>query len=81
MEQVLDRLHSVFHDTFQDDDIVLTRETTAADVDGWDSLMHVSLMLNVEAGFGIRFTSTEVAVLNSVGELIDLIRSKKGGAQ
>ncbi len=77
MENCIDQLAEIFHDTFQDDDIEVTREMTSKDVEGWDSLMHVSLMMNVEAGFGVRFTSSEVAVLKSVGELIDLIQIKQ----
>ncbi len=77
MEETFDQLQEVFQDIFQDDEISLTRETTAADIDGWDSLMHVTLMLNVEAGFNVRFSSTEVAVLKTVGELLDLIENKQ----
>ena len=77
MEDVLAQLQEVFQDTFQDDEIALTRDTTATDIEGWDSLMHVTLMLNVEAGFDVRFSSTEVAVLKTVGELADLVRSKQ----
>ncbi len=78
MEDVFAQLQEVFQGTFQDDEITLMRETSAADIEGWDSLMHVTLVLNVEAGFDVRFTSTEVAVLKTVGELVDLIRSKQG---
>ena len=79
MEATLDRLNEIFKQTFQDDDILVDGDTTAADIDGWDSLMHVSLMLNVESDFDVRFSSTEVAVLQSVGELLDLIREKREG--
>ncbi len=78
MEDVIAQLQELFQDTFQDDEITLMRESSAADIEGWDSLMHVTLVLNVEAGFDVRFTSTEVAVLKTVGELADLIRSKQG---
>ena len=72
----LGRLTEVFKDVFDDDDIVLSRETTAADVPAWDSLMHVTLILNVEKAFGIRFSSAEVASLQNVGELADLVDTK-----
>jgi len=59
---------------------MLSRETTAADVDEWDSLMHVNLILAAEREFSIRFTSTEVAQLLDVGGLVDLIDSKIANA-
>ena len=78
MDQCIDQLNEIFQETFQDDEISIRPEMTSKDIDTWDSLMHVSLMMNVEAGFGVRFTSSEVAVLKSVGELIDLIQVKQG---
>ena len=53
--------------------MTVDRATTAADVEGWDSLMHVSLLVSMEKTFGVRFTSSEVASLKNVGELADLI--------
>ena len=78
MESNIEQLNGIFQETFQDDDIVVGRDTSSKDIDGWDSLMHVSLMMNVESGFDVRFSSSEVAVLKTVGELADLIRSKRG---
>ena len=72
----LNRLTEVFHEVFDDDDIELSRETTAADVEDWDSLMHVTLILAAEREFDVRFNSTEVAQLHDVGQLIDLIDAK-----
>lgn len=76
MSSTRDRLQEVFVDVFGDDEIVIAREMTAVDVADWDSLMHVSLMLAVEKAFDIRFSSAEVAELEAVGELIDLIDTK-----
>jgi acyl carrier protein len=61
---------------FGDEELTLQRETTADDVDGWDSLMHVNLVVAVENDFGIRFAVAEMASLANVGEWIDLIESK-----
>jgi acyl carrier protein len=72
----LPRLNEVFRNVFDDDEIDVTRETTAKDVEGWDSLMHVTLIVNVEKAFGIKFTSSEVASLKSVGDLVDLIDAR-----
>lgn len=76
MDAVLDKLAEVFSGVFDDDELVLSRQTTAADIEGWDSLMHVRLMVNVEKAFGIRFTSTEVAAMKNVGELVDMINKR-----
>jgi acyl carrier protein len=76
MQETLPRLTRVFHDVFNDEDLAISRETTAKEVPEWDSLMHVTLIFNVEKAFGIRFTSSEVARLQNVGGLIDLIEAK-----
>lgn len=78
MSDVLARLNQVFQDVFDDDELSIRPETTAQDIEGWDSLMHVTLMVNVERAFGIRFTSTEVASLKNVGELVGLIARREG---
>lgn len=77
MDAMLDQLQSVFRDVFEDDDITIDRHTSADDVEGWDSLMHVSLMINVERVFGVKFSTTQVASLKNVGELMDLIESRR----
>jgi acyl carrier protein len=76
MDTTLDRINEVFRDVFDDDGLEVTRATTALNIEGWDSLMHVTLMVNVEKRFGVRFSSSEVAGLKDVGELSDLIESK-----
>jgi acyl carrier protein len=71
----LDELPAIFQQVFDDDELVVTRATTASDVEGWDSLTHVTLMLAIEKRFKIRFKSSQVASLANVGELADLIDS------
>lgn len=73
----LTRLNAVFQDTFDDDDLQVSRLTTAKDIPAWDSVMHVTLMINIEGAFKIRFKSGEVAGLKDVGELVDLIDARK----
>ncbi|MEO6527841.1 MAG: acyl carrier protein [Gemmatimonadaceae bacterium] len=77
MADELARLTELFRIVFDDDTLVVTPETTAADVSGWDSLTHVTLMLNVEREFGVRFSSREVAMLKNVGELVQLVASRQ----
>ena len=71
----IDSLTPIFQELFDDDALIVTRETSAADVEGWDSLTHVTLMLTIEKAFAIRFKSSQVASLKNVGELADLIDS------
>ena len=73
---VLQRINDVFRDVFDAEDLAVDRQTTAADVSGWDSLMHVRLMLAMEKAFGVRFSSSEVSSLPDVGALVDLLQRK-----
>jgi acyl carrier protein len=74
--EIYRKLTGIFHDVFDDDDIVLRPETTAADVEGWDSLTHIRLVLNVERAFHVRFSAADVAKLKNVGEFVESIRAK-----
>jgi acyl carrier protein len=67
------RLVPIFHELFDDDDIVVQPQLTASDVPGWDSMAHVRLMLLVEREFQVRFPAAEVAGLANVGDLVSLI--------
>jgi len=69
-------LNGIFCEVFNDDSIMITRETTADDIDGWDSLSHVNLIVAVEMRFNIRIAVGEVQGLKNVGDLIDLINKK-----
>jgi len=74
---IYDRLTEVFHDVFDDADIVLSPQLTADDVDGWDSLTHIRLVLSVQKEFGVTFSSGEVTQLKNVGDLADLVAKKR----
>jgi len=70
------KLAEIFHEVFDDDEIVLGPQLTAHDVDGWDSLKHVRLILSIEKGFGVKFSASEVGQLNNVEDLANLISAK-----
>ena len=72
------RLTGVFQRVFGDETLRVSRVSTANDVEGWDSLMHINLIVAVEREFKIRFTTREIAGLKNVGELIDVIARKAG---
>ena len=70
------KLQEIFQDVFDDDEIELFDEMTADDVEDWDSLSHITLIHEIEAAFGIRFTTKEVLYTKNVGEFIKLIENK-----
>ena len=75
-EEVMEKVCEIARDIFDDDELVLEDETVASDVDGWDSLTHLSLMNEIEEEFGFKFVMKEVQGLKDVGELIDAIMER-----
>jgi acyl carrier protein len=78
-KEILLGLTQVFRDVFDDDHIVLTPETTAADIEGWDSQAHVNLIVAAEVRFGVRFRTAELESLHNVGQFAQLILARSGG--
>lgn len=74
--EILSKVQDIFRDVLDDEDIVLEDNTTAEDVEDWDSLSHIQLIKEIEKLFSIRFTSREILSWNNVGEMIDCIASK-----
>lgn len=72
----LDELTPVFGEVFDDNSIVLTRDTTADDIDDWDSLTHMNLVMAVELRFKVKFALGELQTLRNVGDMLDLINKK-----
>ena len=68
-DEIFERLNDVFRDVFDDETISISEETTAADIDDWDSLSHISLIAAVESEFGIRFDMKDVLKMKNVGEM------------
>ena len=75
---ISEKLNSVFQNVFQNNDLTITREMTAQDVETWDSLRHIQLITEVETAFGIKFKLREVMSMKNVGDLIDVIHAKQG---
>lgn len=73
-----EKLTRILRDVMDDQSLVVNDELTAAEVEGWDSLSHVTLMFSVEQEFGIQFMGEEFAELGDVGELRQLIEKKMG---
>ena len=72
-EEVYERLNAVFRDVFDDEELTMNDATTAADVDGWDSLVHITLIDSVEEEFDISFDMKTIVKLKNVGEMVDVI--------
>lgn len=78
MVEILDSLNSIFADVVDDSSVVLRRETTARDVDDWDSLNHIQFIVAIEKHFKIKFTRAEIASWKNVGAMCDAIAGKLG---
>lgn len=72
----LETMQEIFRLVFDDDSIVLNPEMTANDVDGWDSLSHINLILAIENKFNIRFSQRELLTFSKVGDLKNAIERK-----
>jgi len=73
---ILQTVQEVFRDILDNEEIILVEETTANDVDEWDSLTHIQLIVAIEKKFKIKFTSKEILSWKNVGEMVDAICSK-----
>ena len=74
--EILAKVEEIFREELELDDLVLTNETTADDVEEWDSLSHVQLVAAMEEAFGIEFKSREILSWENIGDLIDCIEKK-----
>lgn len=75
-EEILNEISKIFADTLDEDKVTLTESSTADEVEGWDSLTHVQLVVAVERKFKVRFTAKEIQSWKNVGEMIDSITGK-----
>jgi acyl carrier protein len=76
-DATIDQVRDIMQDVFDRDDLQIDRTTTADDIEEWDSLSHVRLMVAIERRLKIRFKSSEIEKLKNVGELVDLINAKR----
>lgn len=75
-QEIYPRLTKIMRDVLDDDSLVITPETTAHDVEGWDSVNHITLVVAIEESFGIKFKSAELEKMRNVGQLVDGIEKK-----
>ncbi len=74
-KQIFETLNGVFREVFDDESITVGEETTAADIDGWDSLTHITLLDAVEDEFGISFAMKDVVEMKNVGDMVTAIEA------
>lgn len=77
-EEAFKKMNGVFREVFDEDDITVTEETTAKDIDDWDSLMHITLVSEIEDAFGVHFEMRDVSKMQNVGEMVDKILEMVG---
>ncbi len=82
MSQLQSDLQEVFRRVFDDDDLLITDSTSAADVNGWDSMAHINLIIAIEKRFSVKFAAAEIASLGrrgqTVGDMVQLLQTKVG---
>ncbi|MCT4600347.1 MAG: acyl carrier protein [Marinifilaceae bacterium] len=74
--KTLEEITEIFKEELKDDSVELTRESTAADVDGWDSITNTNIVYAIEQKYSIRFKLREILKLKNVGDLVDTINKK-----
>jgi len=77
MEDVIQQLVPIFRDVFSDDEIILSPQITASDIDGWDSLAHIRLVISIEKVLDLSFSADEIFEAQNVGEFAALILRKQ----
>ncbi|MFI3202011.1 MAG: acyl carrier protein [Eubacteriales bacterium] len=74
--EILEAINKVFWDVFDDEDLVIIETTTAEDIEDWDSLEHINLIVAIEDQFQMKFTMGEVTGMKNVGEMISIIAER-----
>ncbi len=75
-QNILSELTGIFKKVFENDSVILQMDTTANDVDGWDSLTHTSMIVEVEKHFNVKFKLKEVLGFKNVGDMVNMIHTK-----
>lgn len=73
---ILERVQDIFRDIFDEDELIITMDTCADDIEDWDSLAQMNIMVTVAKEFNVRFSVEEIAGLNNVGDLVRAIENK-----
>jgi acyl carrier protein len=77
--EILHKIELIAANVLGSPDLILSEQTRADEVQGWDSLSHVQIIVGVEQEFGIRMNSTEISQLENTGSLVDLVQARNAG--
>ena len=75
-EEIMEKVNEIFRDVFDDDTLMITDSTNSDDIEDWDSLEHISLIISMEKEFSLKFDIKEVNKLENVGQMVEMIREK-----
>ena len=75
-EEIFKKLQDIFQDIFDDKKLEIQESTNSDDIENWDSLNHINLVIAIENEFGIKFSFDELATLNNVGAMVNLMMKK-----
>ena len=75
-EEIMEKVNEIFRDVFDDDSLIITDSTNSDDIEDWDSLEHISLIISMEKEFDLKFDIKEVNKLENVGQMVDMIKEK-----
>ena len=78
-DEILLKTTNIFRDVFDDESLVITDDTTAADIEDWDSLTHITLVNEIEDAYNYKFSMKEVLGMKNVGEMLDILEKHSGG--
>ena len=76
MSDIMNKLQPIFQDIVEDDDLLITAESSADSVEGWDSLAHIVLIFAIEQEFKIKFALGELEAMKDVGDMVELMQKK-----
>lgn len=77
-EEVFEKLNMIFRNNFDDEDITLGNDTSSADIEDWDSLEQINLVVAIQDEFNVKFNIDEVNAMKNIGEMVDFILEKTG---
>ena len=79
MDNIINKLNEIFKNVFDDNSLIINSTMSAKDIEGWDSLANIRLIVAIEKAFMIRFTANQVSSLENIGQMVDLIIEKLSG--
>ncbi len=73
MDHIYEKLNEIFQDVFDDDSLTINADTTPNDIEGWDSLANINIIVSIESEFGVKFKMEEISSMKSIGDIARFI--------